>query len=192
VRVLLQHGLRLGSRDGTRCERLRDSKFGIRAFGECLCQELRDIPDVDAATMLPQAVDTPIFRRAANFAGRPARPISPLLDPETVAGGILRCAESPSERSPTPAQVGPSSSCTPSPLPCTAALSRRLSRLGTMPTAPPANRRGNPRGDGQSPRQRRRLEAPSQAGARPRVCGPPLRPGARNAAPRGFSLKEVG
>jgi short-subunit dehydrogenase len=71
------------------------SKFAIRAFGECLRQELRDVPGVEVATMLPQAVDTPIFARAGNFAGRAARPIPPVLDPETVASGILRCAQSP-------------------------------------------------------------------------------------------------
>jgi len=71
------------------------SKFAIRAFGECLREELRDVPGVDVATMLPQAVDTPIFARAGNFAGRAPRPIPPLLDPETVANGIMRCAESP-------------------------------------------------------------------------------------------------
>jgi short-subunit dehydrogenase len=71
------------------------SKFALRAFSECLRQELRDVPDVDVATMLPQAVDTPIFDRAANYAGRAARPIPPVLDPWTVADGIIACARSP-------------------------------------------------------------------------------------------------
>jgi len=71
------------------------SKFAVRAFSECLRQELRDVPDVDVATMLPQAVDTPIFDRAANYAGRAARPIPPVLAPETVADGIIACARSP-------------------------------------------------------------------------------------------------
>jgi len=71
------------------------SKFAVRAFGECLRQELRDVPDVDVATMLPQAVDTPIFDRAANYAGRAARPIPPVLDPEAVAEGIVACARRP-------------------------------------------------------------------------------------------------
>ena len=71
------------------------SKFAVRAFSECLRQELRDLPDVDVATMLPQAVDTPIFDRAANYAGHAARPIPPVLDPETVAEGIIACARSP-------------------------------------------------------------------------------------------------
>jgi NADP-dependent 3-hydroxy acid dehydrogenase YdfG len=46
------------------------SKFAVRAFSECLRQELRDLPEVDVATMLPQAVDTPIFEHAANYSGR--------------------------------------------------------------------------------------------------------------------------
>ena len=71
------------------------SKFAVRAFSECLRQELRDVPNVDVATMLPQAVDTPIFDRAANYAGRAARPIPPVLDPGTVADGIIACARSP-------------------------------------------------------------------------------------------------
>src|SRR5215212_2021964 len=71
------------------------SKFAVRAFSECLRQELRDVPNVDVATMLPQAVDTPIFARAANYGGREARPIPPLIDPATVAEGIIACARSP-------------------------------------------------------------------------------------------------
>jgi NAD(P)-dependent dehydrogenase (short-subunit alcohol dehydrogenase family) len=71
------------------------SKFAVRALGECLRQELRDVPDVDVATILPQAVDTPIFVRAANYSGRSVRPIPPLVDPEDVAEGIVLCAQSP-------------------------------------------------------------------------------------------------
>ena len=71
------------------------SKFAVRALGECLRQELRNVPDVDVATILPQAVDTPIFARAANYSGRSVRPIPPLVDPEEVADGIVRCARSP-------------------------------------------------------------------------------------------------
>jgi short-subunit dehydrogenase len=71
------------------------SKFAVRAFGECLRQELRDLPEVDVATMLPQAVDTPIFARAGNYSGKSVRPIPPIVDPEEVARGIVRCAKSP-------------------------------------------------------------------------------------------------
>ncbi|MEA2323466.1 MAG: hypothetical protein QOD81_3316 [Solirubrobacteraceae bacterium] len=45
------------------------SKFAVRAFSECLRHELRDRPGIDVATILPQAVDTPIFGHAANYAG---------------------------------------------------------------------------------------------------------------------------
>jgi NAD(P)-dependent dehydrogenase (short-subunit alcohol dehydrogenase family) len=71
------------------------SKFAVRAFGECLCHELRDLPDISVATMLPQAVDTPIFARAANYAGRRVRPVPPVIDAEEVARGIVRCAQTP-------------------------------------------------------------------------------------------------
>ena len=81
------------------------SKFAVRALGECLRQELRNVPDVDVATILPQAVDTPIFVRAANYSGRSVRPIPPLLDPEEVADGIVLCAQSP-KREVTYARMG--------------------------------------------------------------------------------------
>jgi NAD(P)-dependent dehydrogenase (short-subunit alcohol dehydrogenase family) len=71
------------------------SKFAVRALSECLREELRDTPGVEVVTILPQATDTPIFRHAANFSGRPVRPIPPLVDPEDVAEGIVRCAHSP-------------------------------------------------------------------------------------------------
>jgi NAD(P)-dependent dehydrogenase (short-subunit alcohol dehydrogenase family) len=71
------------------------SKFAVRAFSECLRQELRSTPNVDVATMLPQAVDTPIFDRAANYSGKAARPIPPIVRPAVVAEGIVACARSP-------------------------------------------------------------------------------------------------
>jgi short-subunit dehydrogenase len=71
------------------------SKFAVRAFSESLRQELRNTPGIAVAVMLPQAVDTPIFDRAANVSGRPVRPIPPLVDPWEVAEGIVKCARSP-------------------------------------------------------------------------------------------------
>ena len=76
---------------------------GPRAFSECLRQELRDLPDVDVATMLPQAVDRPIFGNAANYSGRAVRPVPPMVDPTEVAEGIVKCARDPSAGSPTAA-----------------------------------------------------------------------------------------
>lgn len=71
------------------------SKFAVRAFSECLRQELRDVPDVDVATMLPQAVDTPIFGRGANYGGRAVRPVPPVVPADEVAAGIVACARNP-------------------------------------------------------------------------------------------------
>jgi NAD(P)-dependent dehydrogenase (short-subunit alcohol dehydrogenase family) len=71
------------------------SKFAVRAFSECLRQELRHVPDVDVATMLPQAVDTPIFARAANYAGRAVRPVPPVVPADEIAAGIVACARTP-------------------------------------------------------------------------------------------------
>jgi NAD(P)-dependent dehydrogenase (short-subunit alcohol dehydrogenase family) len=71
------------------------SKFAVRAFSECLRQELRDVPDVDVATMLPQAVDTPIFARGANYGGRRVRPVPPVVPADDVAAGIVACARNP-------------------------------------------------------------------------------------------------
>jgi NAD(P)-dependent dehydrogenase (short-subunit alcohol dehydrogenase family) len=71
------------------------SKFAVRAFSECLRQEVADDPKIAIATILPESVDTPIFQHAANFSGHEPRPIPPLIDPREVAEGIVKCAESP-------------------------------------------------------------------------------------------------
>jgi NAD(P)-dependent dehydrogenase (short-subunit alcohol dehydrogenase family) len=70
------------------------SKHAVRAFSECLRHELGD-SDIHVATMLPQAVDTPIFEHAANYSGRRVTPIPPIIDPDEVAEGIEMCAENP-------------------------------------------------------------------------------------------------
>jgi NAD(P)-dependent dehydrogenase (short-subunit alcohol dehydrogenase family) len=71
------------------------SKHAVRAFSECLQGELAGEPDIHVATVVPEAVDTPIFEHAGNYTGRQVRPIPPVLDPEEVARGIEACAESP-------------------------------------------------------------------------------------------------
>jgi NAD(P)-dependent dehydrogenase (short-subunit alcohol dehydrogenase family) len=71
------------------------SKHAIRAFSECLRHELRGVEGISVATMLPQAVDTPIFDHAGNYHGWRARPIPPLYDPDDIADGIIACAENP-------------------------------------------------------------------------------------------------
>jgi NAD(P)-dependent dehydrogenase (short-subunit alcohol dehydrogenase family) len=71
------------------------SKHAVQAFSECLRQELRHEPDIEVATMLPQAADTPIFAHAGNYTGREVCPIPPLVTAEQVADGILACARDP-------------------------------------------------------------------------------------------------
>ena len=71
------------------------SKNAVRAFSECLAGELVDAEDIHVATMVPQAIDTPIFEHAGNYTGRQVRPIPPVLDVEEVARGIELCAENP-------------------------------------------------------------------------------------------------
>jgi NAD(P)-dependent dehydrogenase (short-subunit alcohol dehydrogenase family) len=71
------------------------SKHAVRALSECLRLELRDEPDIDVATILPQAVDTPIFEHSGNYSGRRVRPVPPLLDPDEIASAIERCAQKP-------------------------------------------------------------------------------------------------
>jgi NAD(P)-dependent dehydrogenase (short-subunit alcohol dehydrogenase family) len=81
------------------------SKFAVRAFSECLREELSDSPGIDVATILPATVDTPIFAQAANFSGRRVRAIPPATDPWKVAEGILKCAQNP-KREVTYGRVG--------------------------------------------------------------------------------------
>jgi NADP-dependent 3-hydroxy acid dehydrogenase YdfG len=71
------------------------SKFAIRAFSECLREELADDPAIHVVTILPQAVDTPMWRRAANFSGRNTRALPLSRSAEDIAKRIVWCAEDP-------------------------------------------------------------------------------------------------
>jgi short-subunit dehydrogenase len=64
------------------------SKFAIRAFSECLREELADDPAIHVVTILPQAVATPMWRRAAT---------SPAATPVRFPLGGGRPRTSPSE-----------------------------------------------------------------------------------------------
>jgi short-subunit dehydrogenase len=76
------------------------SKHAVRAFSESLRHELSDHEDIYVATIMPQAVDTPIFDHSANYTGKRLRPIPPILSPDYVAEGILACARSPKREVP--------------------------------------------------------------------------------------------
>jgi NAD(P)-dependent dehydrogenase (short-subunit alcohol dehydrogenase family) len=71
------------------------SKNAVRALSECISGELADEDGIEVVTIVPQAVDTPIFEHAANYTGFHVRPIPPVITAEEVAEGILACAEDP-------------------------------------------------------------------------------------------------
>lgn len=71
------------------------SKWGLLGFSEVLRQELRDTPDIAVCTVLPGAVDTPIYRHAANYIGRDIRPLPPVTSPQRVVDAVLRCVDRP-------------------------------------------------------------------------------------------------
>ena len=74
------------------------SKHGIRAFSECLRQGLaatEGAERIHVCTVLPESVDTPIFQHAANYTGREAKPVSPVIDVERTAKAIVGCVRRP-------------------------------------------------------------------------------------------------
>lgn len=71
------------------------SKFAVRAFSACLREELADTPEIAVVTVLPQAIDTPIWQHAANRSGRAVRPVPPVADAGKVAEAVLACTQRP-------------------------------------------------------------------------------------------------
>jgi NAD(P)-dependent dehydrogenase (short-subunit alcohol dehydrogenase family) len=71
------------------------TKFAIRGWSACLRQEMRDTPGIQVCTLLPAALDTPIYQRAANNMGKVVRAVFPAYDPQRVAAAIVRFAERP-------------------------------------------------------------------------------------------------
>jgi NAD(P)-dependent dehydrogenase (short-subunit alcohol dehydrogenase family) len=68
------------------------SKWALRGFAASLRQELLN-DDVEVCTILPAAIDTPLFQHAANYMGRALKALNPTYDPEQVAQAMVRCAE---------------------------------------------------------------------------------------------------
>jgi len=71
------------------------SKWGLIGFSEVLRQELRDEPGISVCLVLPGAVDTPIYRHAANYTGRRIRPLPPVVAPERVVAAVVRAVDRP-------------------------------------------------------------------------------------------------
>ena len=70
-------------------------KFAVRGFSESLRQEMVDEPGVHICTVMPAAVDTPLWQHAANYTGRAVKPMDPVHAPEEVAAAILSLVHAP-------------------------------------------------------------------------------------------------
>jgi short-subunit dehydrogenase len=73
------------------------SKAAIRSLSTSLRQELMldGYRQVKVCGVLPAAIDTPIFRMAANYTGREASPMPPVYSPQRVARAIVGVARLP-------------------------------------------------------------------------------------------------
>jgi short-subunit dehydrogenase len=71
------------------------SKYAIRALSGAVRQEVRDAGGISVCTVLPGAVDTPLFRSGANVTGHQVEPPGPPIDARRVAEAIVRCADRP-------------------------------------------------------------------------------------------------
>lgn len=70
------------------------AKAAIIGLDGCLRQE-RPHRGITISTILPSAIDTPIWQHAGNRTGRRIHPLPPIYPPEMVARAILRCARRP-------------------------------------------------------------------------------------------------
>jgi short-subunit dehydrogenase len=73
------------------------SKAAIRTLSMCLRQELilDGKHDIHVCTVLPSAIDTPVFQQAANYTGRMVQPVPPVYPADRVAQAIVRLAKHP-------------------------------------------------------------------------------------------------
>ncbi|MEU4835010.1 SDR family oxidoreductase [Streptosporangium sp. NPDC023615] len=73
------------------------SKFAVRALGTSLRQELalEGARKIHVCTVMPAAVDTPLFDHAANYTGRRPVAMPPVYTPQRVAKAIVKVVRSP-------------------------------------------------------------------------------------------------
>jgi NAD(P)-dependent dehydrogenase (short-subunit alcohol dehydrogenase family) len=71
------------------------SKFAVRGLTQALRQEVAHLDGIEVCGVLPAAVDTPIFRQAANYTGREVTALPGTVDPARVVRAILRSLERP-------------------------------------------------------------------------------------------------
>lgn len=70
------------------------SKHAILGLAESLRQEV-EADGIAVSTVLPATIDTPIYQHAANYLGRVAHPLPPIVRAERVANAIVRLANRP-------------------------------------------------------------------------------------------------
>jgi NAD(P)-dependent dehydrogenase (short-subunit alcohol dehydrogenase family) len=75
------------------------SKWALRGLTQVLRQELRGVGDVHVCLLDPASTDTPLFGHAANYTGRPPKPLSPVYDVDRVADAIVGLAVRPRKES---------------------------------------------------------------------------------------------
>jgi short-subunit dehydrogenase len=71
------------------------SKFAIRGLSDAIRQEVADAPGIAVCTVLPGAIDTPLFQRAGNYMGRRVTAPRPTIAADRVADAILTVARHP-------------------------------------------------------------------------------------------------
>jgi len=70
-------------------------KWGQLALARVLQLETRSAPGIHVCTVSPGAVDTPIYRTAANYVGRVGSPPAPVASADHIAAAVVRCADRP-------------------------------------------------------------------------------------------------
>jgi len=71
------------------------TKWGVRGLSQSVRDELRGEPHIHICSVLPAAMETPIFRNAANYFGfQPCAP-EPVYSPEKVAHAVVRLSRKP-------------------------------------------------------------------------------------------------
>ena len=71
------------------------SKFALRGFTESLRWELEYLPNIHICTVLPGAMDTPLFQQAANFTGKTPKPPPPVYEAKDAAKTIYDLVRNP-------------------------------------------------------------------------------------------------
>jgi len=73
------------------------SKSAITHFTKSLRNELSNESNLKICLVYPQAVDTPIYKCAANFTGKEIRPPPPTISPKTAADEIITLVDNPKD-----------------------------------------------------------------------------------------------